>query len=91
MNRSMCILGRQLCSKYGGIFRLSLMGHDYVVVSDPHLVEEVFSSPNFGKKTETDAIFKELRCFRGEGLTTVSDGALHDQCQGAIAPQLIKQ
>lgn len=63
-NRSMCILGRELCAKYGTIFRLSLMGHDYVVISDPDLVQTVFESPEFGKITETDAIFKELRSFR---------------------------
>ena len=31
-----------------------------------------------------------LLFFRGEGLTTVSDGPLHDQCQGIVAPQLVK-
>lgn len=90
-NRSMCILGRELCPKFGEIFRLSLMGHDYVVISDPSLVQQVFESSEFGKKTETDAIFKELRLFRGEGLTTVSDGILHTQCQAMLSPQLVKK
>lgn len=63
-NRSMCVLGRELCAKYGEIFRLSLMGHDYVVISSPDLVQTVFESPDFGKITENDAIFKELRSFR---------------------------
>lgn len=63
-HRSMCILGRELCHKHGGIFRLTLMGHNFIVVSDPNIVQEVFESPDFGKKTETDAIFKELRRFR---------------------------
>lgn len=89
----MCVLGRELCNnpKYGEIFRLSLMGHDFIVICDPNLVQQVFESNDFGKKTETDAIFKELRLFRGEGLTTVSDGTLHDQCQAMLSPQLVKK
>ena len=63
-NRSMCILGREVCAKNGGIFRLALMGQHYIVVSDPDIVQQVFESPHFGKATETDAIFKELRSFR---------------------------
>lgn len=90
MDQSMVILGRDLCPKYGGIFRLSLMGHNYVVVSDPDMVEQVFEAPQFGKLTENDAIFKELRSIRGDGLTTITDSQLHKQVQSLIAPTLVK-
>ena len=64
MSRSMQRLGIELCPKYGGIFNLKLMGQKYVVISDPELVAQVFTGDNFGKKTETDAIFFQLRYFR---------------------------
>lgn len=64
MSRSMQRLGRELCPKHGPIFWINLMNHKYIVVSDPDFVEAVLDGENFGKKTETDAIFTELRCFR---------------------------
>ena len=64
MGQSMQHLGHDLCPRFDGIFRMHLMGHDYVVVSDPDLVEGVFNSENFGKRCEGDAIFHELRRFR---------------------------
>ena len=64
MSRSMQRLGRELCPKYGGIFWINLMHHKFIVLSDPDLVEAVFTGENFGKKTENDPIFRELRSFR---------------------------
>ena len=56
MNRSMQRLGRELCPKVGGIFKMTLMNNKFVVVSDPDIVETVFVSDNFGKKTEHDTL-----------------------------------
>src|SRR3990167_3774602 len=65
-HRSMQILGRDLCPKYRdmGLFRINLMGHEYIVASNPHHVQAIFENPKIGKKTKSDAIFKELRKFR---------------------------
>eukprot|EP00211_Chloroparvula_japonica_P000321 CAMPEP_0119126694 /NCGR_PEP_ID=MMETSP1310-20130426/5517_1 /TAXON_ID=464262 /ORGANISM="Genus nov. species nov., Strain RCC2339" /LENGTH=1442 /DNA_ID=CAMNT_0007116865 /DNA_START=62 /DNA_END=4390 /DNA_ORIENTATION=- len=94
LRRSMQNLGRNLCPKYQkqGCFKMTLMGQKYIVVHDPELIKDVFAmnSPTFGKICEGDAIFEQLKLFRGEGLTTISDGPLHDQCQKVVLNALQK-
>jgi len=76
----------QLSKSYGPCFRFKIFNADYVVISDPELVEQIVdaSNPCFGKYTENEPVFKSLKSFRGEGLTTISDGKEHDYHQKCI-------
>lgn len=64
MNRSMMNMSRNLCPKYGPIFKINLVGQQYVVVSEPSFLQTIFESGKFGKFVEKDAIFCELKQFR---------------------------
>lgn len=63
-SRTMCLLGREVCPKYGPVFRFQILNHHYIVVSDAALAQQVLEDPAFAKITEKDNLFKELRIFR---------------------------
>ena len=88
MNRSMQRLGRELCPQTNGLFRMTLMGHKFVVVSDPEYAERIFTSDCFGKKTEHDAFFHEMRVFRYVSLFGLSLALIsHDlSTEGKVCP-----
>ena len=79
----------RVAREYGACFRFQIIDHKYVVVSDPALVHQVATRmQDFGKYMDDDVIFKELKKFRGEGLTTISDGETHRQCQRVVLSAL---
>ncbi len=48
--------------RYGRCFRLSIFDTDYIVVSDPDLIEEITSrSDQFAKLVDKDPVFRALR------------------------------
>lgn len=63
-SRTMCLLGREVCPKFGPIFRFQILAHHYIIVSGAELAQQVLEDPAFGKITEKDNLFKELRIFR---------------------------